>query len=49
MAALARAGTPRVRYHDNDFVDIRYRPFDASPWPPLPSGHTAPAQLRMFE
>ena len=28
VAAQARAGAPRVRYHDIDFVDIRYRPFD---------------------
>jgi hypothetical protein len=48
VAALARAGVPRVRYHDIDFVDIGYRPFDASGWAPLPSGLEGPALLRMF-
>jgi hypothetical protein len=46
VAALARAGAPRVRYHDIDFVDIRYRPFDPGGWSPLPSGIAGPAQLR---
>ena len=46
VAALARAGAPRVRYHDIDFVDIRYRPFDASGWAPLPSGLEGPVVLR---
>jgi hypothetical protein len=47
VAALARAGAPRVRYHDIDFVDIRYRPFDPGGWAPLPSGIAGPAQLRL--
>jgi hypothetical protein len=46
VAAQARAGVPRVRYHDIDFVDIRYRPFDPRGWPPLASGLTGPALLR---
>jgi hypothetical protein len=46
VAALARAGASRVRYHDIDFVDIRYRPFDPSGWPPLPSGLEGPVRLR---
>jgi hypothetical protein len=45
VAAQARAGVPRVRYHDIDFVDIRYRPFDASGWAPIPSGITGPVVL----
>jgi hypothetical protein len=49
VAALARAGAPRVRYHDIDFVDIRYRPFDPSGWPPLPSGLGGPVRLRRYE
>jgi hypothetical protein len=48
VAAQARAGVPRVRYHDIDFVDIRYRPFDASAWATLPSGLEAPARLRKY-
>ena len=47
VAALARAGAPRVRYHDIDFVDIRYRPFDPAGWAPVPSGISGPAQLRV--
>jgi hypothetical protein len=46
VAAQARAGVPRVRYHDIDFVDIRYRPFDASGWAPVPSGIAGPVVLR---
>ena len=46
VAAQARTGVPRVRYHDIDFVDIRYRPFDPAGWAPVPSGISGPAQLR---
>jgi hypothetical protein len=45
VAAQARTGLPRVRYHDIDFVDIRYRPFDPRGWAPLPSGISGPARL----
>ena len=49
VAALARAGVPRVRYHDIDFVDIRYRPFDPRGWAPVPSGISGPARLRFIK
>ena len=45
----ARAGAPRVRYHDIDFVDIRYRPFDPRGWAPVPSGISGPARLRFIK
>jgi hypothetical protein len=47
IAALARSGAPRVRYHDIDFVDIQYRPFDPTSWAPVPSGISGPVQLRV--
>jgi hypothetical protein len=46
VAAQARAGAPRVRYHDIDFVDIRYRPFDPRGWAPVTSGIKGPVLLR---
>jgi hypothetical protein len=49
IAAQSRAGVPRVRYHDIDFVDLQYRPFDPSGWAPLASGLEAPVQLRRYE
>jgi glycosyl hydrolase family 106( putative alpha-L-rhamnosidase) len=48
IAAQARAGVPRVHYHDIDFVDIQYRPFDPSHWEPLPSGLSGPVLLRRY-
>jgi hypothetical protein len=48
VAALARAGAPRIRYHDIDFVDLRYHPFDPSRWAPLPSGLEGPVRLRRW-
>jgi hypothetical protein len=48
VAALARAGAPRLHYHDIDFVDRQYHPFDPSGWPPLPSGLAGPVQLRRY-
>jgi hypothetical protein len=49
VAAQARAGVPRVRYHDIDFVDIRYRPFDPRGWAPVSSGISGPARLRFIK
>jgi hypothetical protein len=49
IAAQSRAGVPRVRYHDIDFVDLQYRPFDPSGWATLASGLEAPVQLRRYK
>jgi hypothetical protein len=45
MAREARPGARWAHFHDIDFVDIQYRPFDASAWPPLPSGLLGPVRL----
>lgn len=33
------------KFYDINFVDIRYTPFDASAWPPLPSGILGKVQI----
>jgi hypothetical protein len=42
---LDRAGIPWKNYYDINFVDIRYEPFDASQWEPMPSGLPGPVRL----
>lgn len=46
LAAMDRAGVPWRRFF---FVDAAYRPFDASGWPPLPSGLMGPVRLVRLE
>jgi hypothetical protein len=36
---------PWKRFHEINFVNRDYKPFDASAWPPLPSGLLGPARL----
>ncbi|MCC6145408.1 MAG: hypothetical protein IT368_16500, partial [Candidatus Hydrogenedentes bacterium] len=38
IAALDRSGADWRRFHDINFVNIQYKPFDASGWTPYPSG-----------
>ena len=43
---LDRQGTPWRKFYDINIVDIRYQPFDASKWEPVPSGLLGPVNLR---
>ena len=45
VVQLDRAGIPWKNYYDINFVDIRYEPFDASQWEPMPSGLPGPVRL----
>ncbi len=42
---LDRRGVAWKRFHDINFVDHEYRPFDASGWPVAPSGLLGPVTL----
>jgi hypothetical protein len=42
---LDQRGVPWKRFHDINFVDINYKPFDASGWPLTPSGLIGPVTL----
>lgn len=33
------------KFYDINIVDIRYRPFDATQWKPMPSGLLGPVRL----
>ncbi|TWU35027.1 glycosyl hydrolase [Novipirellula artificiosorum] len=43
---LDRRGVPWKIFYDINFVDIHYRPFDASDWPIRPSGLLGPIRLQ---
>lgn len=43
---LDRRKVPWRIFHDINFVDIRYRPFDASDWPLFDAGLLGPVRLR---
>jgi hypothetical protein len=45
IADLDRRGVSWKRFHDINFVNIRYQPFDASKWEPTPSGLLGPVRL----
>jgi hypothetical protein len=36
------------RYHEINFVNINYKPFDASAWQPMPSGLLGPVTLKAY-
>jgi hypothetical protein len=42
---LDRKQVPWKNFYDINFVDITYRPFDASTWDPQPSGLLGPVSL----
>jgi hypothetical protein len=42
---LDKSNIPWKNFYDINFVDIRYEPFDASAWEPLPSGLLGPVTL----
>jgi len=42
---LDKSGIPWKNFYDINFVDIRYRAFDASTWEPMPSGLLGPVTL----
>lgn len=43
---LDRQKTPWKKFYDINIVDIRYQPFDASRWQPVPSGLLGPVKLK---
>jgi hypothetical protein len=45
IADLDRRGVNWKAFHEINFVNIDYKPFDASDWPPLPSGLLGPVRL----
>jgi hypothetical protein len=46
IADLDRRKLPWKQFHEINFVNIDYQPFDASAWPPLDSGLFGPVKLR---
>lgn len=49
IADLDRRGVPWKNFHEINFVDRSYRPFDASDWPLRPSGLLGPVSLIPIE
>ena len=49
IADLDRQKVPWKSFHEINFVNIDYEPFDASDWEPLPSGLLGPVRLIPFE
>ncbi len=45
IAELDRRGVEWKAFHEINFVNIDYKPFDASGWKPLPSGLLGPVRL----
>lgn len=45
IADLDRRGVEWKRFHEINYVNINYQPFDASGWNPLPSGLLGPVQI----
>lgn len=45
IADLDRKGVKWANYHDINFVNIDYKPFDASGWKPMDSGLLGPVKL----
>lgn len=48
IADLDRRGVEWKAFHEINFVNIDYEPFDASDWEPLPSGLLGPVRLLGF-
>ncbi|MCE1199902.1 MAG: hypothetical protein LWW85_13115, partial [Marinilabiliales bacterium] len=46
---MDQRGIPWRNYHEINFVNINYKPFDASGWKPMPSGLLGPVTLRFFQ
>lgn len=45
IADLDRRGVPWKRFHEINFVNLAYKPFDASAWPVIDSGLAGPVRL----
>jgi hypothetical protein len=45
IADLDRRKVSWKAFHEINFVNIDYKPFDASAWEPVPSGLLGPVQL----
>jgi hypothetical protein len=46
---LDRRGVDWKKFHDINFVDHMYKPFDASGWEPKPSGLLGPVTIRPYQ
>lgn len=42
---LERRGVPWKNFHEMNYVNVDYKPFDAAEWPLQPSGLLGPVQL----
>jgi len=49
IAAMDRHGVQWKKFYDINIVNTKYKPFDASAWPPMPSGLMGPVQLTALE
>jgi alpha-L-rhamnosidase len=49
IAALDRSKAPWKQFHEINFVNIDYKPFDAAAWPALESGLLGPVKLLVPE
>ena len=49
IADLDRRNVPWKNFHEINFVNIDYQPFDGSKWPPLDSGLLGPVRLIVRE
>ena len=48
IADLDKKGVQWRNYHEINFVNIDYKPFDASAWKPMPSGLAGPVVLKGY-
>ena len=49
IADMDRRKVPWRLFHDINFVNMHYEPFDASDWPPVTSGLLGPVRLVPIE
>jgi hypothetical protein len=49
IADLDKKGVQWRNYHEINFVNIDYKPFDASGWKPMPSGLAGPVVLKGYK
>jgi hypothetical protein len=48
IAGMDRRQVPWKKFYDINLVNIKYRPFDASGWPPMPSGLNGPVKIVVY-
>ncbi|NLP10937.1 glycoside hydrolase [bacterium] len=49
IADMDRRGVQWKKFYDINIVNTKYKPFNASTWPPMPSGLMGPVQLTALE